>query len=82
MNEVLVNFINLTDDQLIELKRAAEREIFYSYYKKNIKYIARMFILEFKINGYFALFNRLIRGMKLIVRVKKGLDMRERPTSI
>ncbi len=82
LNEVLINFTNLADDRLIELKRVAEREVFYSYYKRNIKYIVRMFILEFKINGFFAVLNRLKRGLKLIVRAKKGLDMREEPESI
>jgi len=77
LNEVLVNFTNLPDDQLIELKRGAEREIFYSYYRRNIKYIVKMLILEFKINGLFAVLNRLKRGLKLIVRATKRLDLRE-----
>lgn len=82
LNEVLVNFTNLSNEKLIELKRMAEKEIFNNYYKKNIKYIVRMLILEFKINGFFAVLNRLKRGVKLFVRVKKGLDMREKPKLI
>jgi anaerobic magnesium-protoporphyrin IX monomethyl ester cyclase len=82
LNEVLVNFTNLSNEKLIELKRIAEKEIIIEYCKKNIKYILRMIILEFKINGYFAVLNRLKRGMKVFVRAQKGLDLRGNPDSV
>ncbi len=82
LNEVLVNFTNLSNEKLIELKRIAEKEILTDYYIKNIQDILKMLILEFKINGFFAVLNRLKRGVKLLVRAQKGVDLREKPKSV
>ncbi len=82
LNKVVVNLTKLSNKELIELKRTAEKEVAITYYKKNIKYIVRMLILEFKINGLFSVLKRLRRGAKLLGRVRKGLDMREKPKRI
>ncbi|GBE05796.1 MAG TPA: radical SAM protein [Nitrospirae bacterium] len=82
LDEVLVNFTNLSDEKLIELKRNAENEIFTSYYKRNTVYIIRMLFLEFRVNGLFAVLTRLKRGLKALVRARKGPDLRERPDSV
>lgn len=81
LNNVLVNFTNLSDEKLIEMKRIAEKEIFNSYYKNNIRFIIKMLFLELKINGFLAVLNRLKRGLKLLVRAQKGLDLREKTKS-
>lgn len=82
LNKVVVNFTKLSNEELIELKRTAEKEVAINYYKKNIIYIFRMLILEFKINGFFSVLKRLRKGARLLVRVKKGFDMREKPKLI
>ncbi len=82
LDKVLVNFTNLSDKQLLELKRTAENEIFTSYYKRNAIYIIRMLILELRINGLFSMLSRFKKGLKMLVRAQKGRDLRERPASV
>jgi radical SAM superfamily enzyme YgiQ (UPF0313 family) len=79
LDKVLVNFTNLSSQKLIGIKRTAESEIFNSFYKKSIKDIALMLFLEFKINGFFAVLNRLKRGFKVFMRAQGELDLREKP---
>jgi radical SAM superfamily enzyme YgiQ (UPF0313 family) len=77
LDEVLANFSTLSDEALIAMKRRAESEIFRSVYKKNINDIFLMFFLEFKINGFFSLFKRVKRGLRVAMRAHKGLGLRE-----
>ncbi|MBI5408627.1 MAG: cobalamin B12-binding domain-containing protein [Nitrospirae bacterium] len=81
LDKVLVNLTELPDEKLLEMKRAAELEIFSSYYKRHPGTIIKMLFLELKTNGFFAFFHRLKKGAKLLIRSLKGLGLRERPTT-
>lgn len=70
--KVLVNLTDIPDNELIRLKKQAEKEVFGSYLKNRKKHLIGMLLKEIKINGVGALIIRLFRGLRLIFRVSSG----------
>ncbi|MFQ5786343.1 MAG: B12-binding domain-containing radical SAM protein [Thermodesulfobacteriota bacterium] len=74
--DVLVNMTDFSDNQLIEMKKKAEKEVFNHFLQKKVRYLLKMLRLEFRINGFVSIINRMWRGVRLIVRLigNKGLS--------
>ena len=65
----VVNLTEFTDNQLFDLKRRAEREIFIHMLIKHPGSVFRWLYTDMKVNGFISLLIRLSRGIKRLARL-------------